>query len=91
MEKIHIGLIGMIAGICTTVSLVPQILKILKTKHARDVSLGMYIILSTGVLLWLIYGIFLEELPLILANAVTLALCFTVIVMKLMFRGGSDR
>jgi len=87
MEKIHIGIIGMIAGACTTVSFVPQIIKILRTKHVRDISLMMYTVLTTGILLWLIYGIFLEEIPIILANAVAFILCLLVIIMKLAYRG----
>jgi MtN3 and saliva related transmembrane protein len=91
MEKLHIGIIGMIAGVCTTISFVPQVIKIIRTKHARDISLGMYVILAAGVFLWLIYGIFLKELPLILANGVTLVLCCAVIIMKLTFKGRADR
>ena len=87
MEKIHIGIIGMIAGACTTVAFVPQIIKILRTKHVRDISLMMYTVLTTGILLWLIYGIFLEEIPIILANAVAFILCLSVIIMKLAYRG----
>ena len=91
MEKIHIGIIGLIAGACTTLSFVPQVVKILKTRHVRDISLLMYIILTTGVSLWLVYGILIEEAPIILANGVTLALCTAVIVMKLRYgRGGKS-
>ena len=86
MEKIHIGIIGIIAGTCTTISFVPQIIKIFRTRHARDISLAMYIVLTTGIFLWLVYGIFLGEFPIILANAVAFILCLSVIVMKLAYR-----
>lgn len=87
MEKIHIGIIGLIAGGCTTVSFVPQLLKILRTKHARDISLSMYIVLTTGILLWIIYGLLIEELPIILSNAVAFVLCLIIVILKLMFSG----
>lgn len=86
MEKIHIGIIGIIAGACTTMSFVPQIIKIIKTKHVRDISLMMYTVLTTGVFLWLIYGIFLDEFPIILANGVAFCLCLSVVIMKLVYR-----
>ena len=87
MEKIHIGIIGIVAGACTTVSFVPQIIKIFRTKHVRDISLMMYTVLTIGIFLWLIYGIFLEEIPIILANGVAFVLCLSVIIMKLIYRG----
>lgn len=86
MEKIHIGMIGMIAGACTTVSFVPQIIKILKTGHARDISLLMYVVLTTGIFLWLVYGLLIEEFPIIIANGVAFILCLSVIIMKIAYR-----
>jgi MtN3 and saliva related transmembrane protein len=86
MERIHISAIGLIAGICTTISFVPQIIKIIRTKHVRDLSLYMYIILTTGVFLWLIYGVLIREAPVILANSVTFVLCLFVLVAKIAYR-----
>jgi len=88
VEKIHIGIIGVIAGACTTLSFIPQVVKIVRTRHARDISLYMYLILTAGVLLWLIYGILIGEFPVILANSVTLVLCLAVLVMKMRFSKG---
>ncbi|MEA3489547.1 MAG: SemiSWEET transporter [Candidatus Omnitrophota bacterium] len=85
MEKIHIGILGLLAGACTTVSFLPQVIKILKTRKAGDISLYMYIILTTGVFLWMVYGIFLREIPIILANGVTLVLCVLVLAMKIKY------
>ncbi len=87
MQRIHISTIGLIAGICTTISFIPQIVKIIRTKRARDLSLYMYIILTTGVFLWLIYGVLIREAPIILANSVTFVLCLFVLVAKFMYRG----
>lgn len=83
MENIHIGIIGILAGICTTVSFVPQILKIFKTRHVRDLSLSMYAILTFGIFLWFVYGIFIKEWPIIITNVVSFSLCLTIVIMKL--------
>ena len=91
MEKIHIGIIGIIAGTCTTMSFIPQILKIIRTRHAKDISLHMYVVLTTGIFLWLVYGIFLEELPIILANGVAFLLCMSVIIMKIVYDRSGDK
>jgi len=78
--------LGFIAGILTTVAFVPQVVKIWKTKHARDISLGMFAIFSSGVLLWLFYGIEIDAMPVIVANAVTLGLSLTILVFKIKYK-----
>ena len=77
--------LGLLAGTLTTVAFVPQVAKIWKTKHARDISLGMFAIFSSGVLLWLFYGIEIGAMPVIVANAVTLGLSLTILVFKLRY------
>ena len=76
-------LIGLIAAICTTASFVPQVIKILRSKRTQDVSLVMYAILTTGLFLWLVYGFILHDMPLILANLVSLTLSMSVLILKL--------
>lgn len=71
----HITLLGMLAATCTTVGLFPQAYKIHRTGQTRDLSLPMWIIFSTGILLWLIYGVIIRNLPIICANTVILVLC----------------
>ena len=78
--------LGLIAGALTTISFVPQVIKIWKTKYARDISLGMFAIFSSGALLWLLYGIRIDSLPVIVANAVTLGLSLTILVFKIKFK-----
>jgi MtN3 and saliva related transmembrane protein len=78
--------LGFIAGILTTVAFVPQVVKIWKTKHARDISLGMFAIFSSGVLLWLFYGIEIDAMPVIVSNAVTLGLSLTILVFKIKYK-----
>lgn len=79
-------IIGFLAGFCTTVAFFPQALKTWKTKSAKDLSLGMYSILCTGVLLWLIYGIVIRDLPIILTNLATLGLAISILYFKLSFK-----
>ncbi len=76
-------LIGLIAAICTTSSFVPQVVKILRSKRTQDVSLVMYAILTTGLFLWLVYGFILHDMPLILANLISLTLSMSVLILKL--------
>ncbi len=78
--------LGLLAGAITTAAGIPQVVKTYRTRHARDISIWQPILLDVGMLLWLIYGIFLRDLPLILANAVSI-LCYSLlIVMKIYFK-----
>ena len=76
-------LIGMIAGTLTTIAFVPQLWRVWKTRSTRDISLGMYLVFTTGVVFWLAYGLILGAWPIIVANVVTLALTGTVLALKL--------
>lgn len=85
-ELNYIQLLGMLAGILTTVAFLPQVIKTWKSRSAKDLSLGMFSIFCLGVLLWLIYGFLVDDLPIILANLVTLVLALTLLVFKLSFK-----
>lgn len=76
-------LLGTIAATLTTVAFVPQVVQIIRTKSAKDVSLPMYLIFTAGVVLWLGYGVLLGAWPIIIANIVTLGLALAVVAMKL--------
>lgn len=78
--------VGLAAGLLTTFAFVPQVLKIWRTKSAKDISLRTYIAFSFGVAMWLVYGILKHEPPIILWNAVTLVLSIAIVAMKLRFR-----
>jgi MtN3 and saliva related transmembrane protein len=82
MHPIH-ELTGYLAAVLTTVSFVPQVLRTLRTRDTRAISLGMYLLFSAGVALWLIYGLLIGAWPIILANVVTLGLTLTVLWHKL--------
>ncbi len=81
-----ITIIGFLAATGTTISLLPQAIKIIKTKHAKDISLGMYLILTTGIFLWLVYGILIKDFPLIVANGISLLFSVTILILKLIHK-----
>jgi MtN3 and saliva related transmembrane protein len=74
---------GTVAAIATTASFVPQVLQIFKTGNTEGISLTMYSIFVFGISMWLIYGILLNEPPIIAANSVTLLLSGTILFMKI--------
>ena len=76
------SLLGFMAGILTTISFVPQVLHAWRSKRCDDLSLGMLLTFSSGVVLWLVYGIRLWAMPVIVANAVTLALLLAIMALK---------
>ena len=78
--------IGLTAALLTTIAFVPQAIKALKTKQTKDISLIMYILFTAGVLCWLVYGIMLGELPIILANSVTLIFAAMVLILKIRYK-----
>lgn len=78
--------LGLTAGALTTAAFVPQVTKTWRSRSTKDISLGMYAIFSLGVLLWLVYGIYIRSLPIVVANAITLALATAIVVFKLRFK-----
>ena len=78
--------IGLVAAVLTTAAFLPQVIKTWRTRRTRDISLGMFLVLCLGICLWLVYGLLRGDLPLILANAVTLALAGTILVFKLKYK-----
>ncbi len=77
--------LGLIAASLTTIAFVPQVHKTWKSKSAKDLSLGMYLIFTTGVVLWLTYGILKPDLPIIVANVVTLSLTLVLLYFKIFY------
>lgn len=66
----------------TTLAFLPQVVKTLRTRDTRSISLGMYLLFTTGVFFWLVYGVRLRALPMILANGVTLVLSVVLLIAK---------
>jgi MtN3 and saliva related transmembrane protein len=78
-----VEIFGSIGAACTTLSFVPQVLQIWKTRSAKDVSLPMYITFMVGIICWFTYGLMLNAWPIIVANTITFVLALAVVVMKL--------
>ncbi|OGD29741.1 hypothetical protein A2833_00115 [Candidatus Azambacteria bacterium RIFCSPHIGHO2_01_FULL_44_55] len=74
--------LGFLAAILTTVAFLPQVLKTFKTKKTNDLSLITYILLTVGMLLWGLYGFLNNDIPLVLANAITFLLSMSILVLK---------
>ncbi len=82
----NVDLLGYVAGALTTCSFWPQLRKTWSTKSAGDVSLGMLAIFTSGVGLWLLYGIVLGVWPIIMTNAITILLTGAILALKLRYR-----
>ena len=80
------NVIGFVAAFLTTFSMLPQIIRIWKLREARDISIYMPLMVSAGALLWLIYGIIINEAPVIFANAVSLLFALIIIIITLKYR-----
>lgn len=78
--------LGLIAGVLTTIAYVPQLIKTWQSKSAHDLSWSMLIILCTGIILWLVYGTSVHDVPIIAANIVTLLLASVILVLKIKYR-----
>ena len=78
-----LDVIGTIAGGLTTVAFVPQVVKTLRTRQTRDISLAMWVLFTTGVAMWLVYGVLLWAWPVMVANFITLLLSLLVLSVKL--------
>jgi MtN3 and saliva related transmembrane protein len=79
-------LIGYIAGTLTTISFLPQVIRTWKMQETKDFSLAMLLLFATGILLWMVYGIWTGSLPVILANVITFLLILVLLAMKIKYR-----
>ena len=79
-------ILGLIAATLTTLSFIPQVVKIWRMKETRDISLSMFVMLAVGIVLWTIYGFIIQDLPVILANCVSFILTAIIIFFKIKYR-----
>lgn len=86
METDTTTAIGLMAAVLTTSAFLPQVIKTWCTRMTRDISLGMFLVLCLGICLWVIYGLLRGDLPVILGNAVSLALAGTILLFKLKYK-----
>lgn len=85
MEKTVIDILGYVSATLTTIAFLPQIIKTFKMKSARDVSMGMFVLFTCGVFLWIIYGFLTGTMPVLIANAVIFCLSVTQIILKIKY------
>jgi MtN3 and saliva related transmembrane protein len=81
-----VTLIGLVAAFCTTIAFLPQVIQTWRTRSTKDISLAMFLVFTTGIFLWLVYGVVLHDVPLIAANGTTFVLSGTILYFK--FRHG---
>jgi MtN3 and saliva related transmembrane protein len=81
-----ITLVGLLAAACTTFSFLPQAIKTIRTKDTQSISLSMYALFTFGTLLWLLYGVFTNNLPVYLANGITLLFALIILVYKIRYK-----
>jgi len=81
----YISIIGLIAGTCTTVSFVPQVVKSYRLRETKDLSLLTYTVLAIGILLWTIYGILINDVPVITANAISFVFACSIVALKIKY------
>ena len=81
----NVTTIGLAAGFCTTLAFLPQVIRTWRTRSTADISLGMFLIFTIGVLLWLIYGLVLHDIALIAANGITFVLSAMILLFKLRY------
>jgi MtN3 and saliva related transmembrane protein len=80
--------IGSAAATCTTISFLPQLIRVWRRKSAQDISLVMFLLFNFGLSCWLVYGIGIGSAPIIVANIITLALALAILVLKLRYDRG---
>lgn len=77
--------IGAVAATLTTTAFIPQVIKVWQTRHTKDISLGMYVIFTSGVAMWAVYGWMIASWPVFAANVLTFLLAGSVLAMKLRY------
>ncbi|MER3464153.1 MAG: hypothetical protein C4329_06810 [Chitinophagaceae bacterium] len=79
-------LIGLAAGVCTAISLIPQVIKTINEKEAEDVSIVMLLVLGTGIALWIVYGIKRNDFPIIETNSFSLLVNIVMIILRIQYK-----
>jgi MtN3 and saliva related transmembrane protein len=77
--------LGLVAGTLTSIAAIPQVIKTLRTRHARDISIWQPLLLAFGVALWIVYGMLIQDLPLMLSNIIPLICNILLISLKVYY------
>jgi MtN3 and saliva related transmembrane protein len=86
-----VTIVGAVAGVASTTSFLPQLVKVLRTRDTSSISAGMYVVTVTAFALWVTYGVMLNEMPLILSNGLSLLMSGFILVMKLLSKPGKEK
>ena len=86
MQEFLVKNLGFLAGFLTTIAFLPQVFRVWSTKSTKDISIWMFLIFTTGVFLWLIYGLIIMNNSLIVANTITLILSLSILIAKILFK-----
>ena len=78
--------LGLVAGVLTTIAYLPQLIKTWQSKSADDLSWSMLIILCIGIILWLVYGFSVHDIPIVAANIVTFVLASVILILKIRYK-----
>ncbi|MGD0070006.1 MAG: SemiSWEET transporter [Candidatus Bathyarchaeia archaeon] len=81
-----ITIIGLIAAAFTTIALFPQLIKVWKTKSTKDISTGMFALYCGGVFLWFVYGVYLNDLPIMIANSLAFIQALIILILKAKYK-----
>ena len=81
-----ITIVGLIAAMFTTIALLPQLMKVWKTKSTRDISTVMFTLYSSGLFLWFIYGVYINDVPIILANSLAFIQAIVILIFKAKYK-----
>ncbi|MBW2638299.1 MAG: SemiSWEET transporter [Deltaproteobacteria bacterium] len=76
-------IIGLTAAFLSSISMIPQVMKVYRTKKTKDLSLGAFAVLAVGLFLWFVYGIMIQAIPVIIGNAIGLSLVCYIVIMKI--------
>jgi len=85
LDTVKVEGIGFVAAFLTTAAFVPQLLRVLKLRSAREISLGTFLMYSLGVFLWLVYGLYIGSKPVIASNAIALVLSVAILTLKIKY------
>ena len=81
-----ITIVGLIAAAFTTVALLPQLIKVWKTKSTKDISTGMFTLFCVGVFLWFVYGVYMNDIPIVLANSLAFIQALIILLFKAKYK-----
>jgi len=82
----YITIIGLVAAALTAIAFFPQLMKVWKTRSTKDISLGMFSIFCVGVFLWVVYGILINDPPVIIANFLVFIQAFIILIFKVKYK-----